>query len=125
MTNERQHIYHKCNDEDCLLCRGGLAYCTVCREGEAGLADVCPGPQAKQAVTERGDNITFQPDDIIIAIDNPEWGTWRVLEDNGDHLVIRGKSGARVLHYSEAETHWTAKKRATHNDAPTPCIIDT
>ena len=48
----------------------------------------------------------FQTDDIIVSLANPDWGTWRVLEDNGDHFVIRGRPGARVLHYSEAATHW-------------------
>lgn len=33
--------------------------------------------------------------------DHPEWGTWGVMENNGDHLVIHGRAGSRVLQYDE------------------------
>lgn len=42
----------------------------------------------------------------IECISNPEWGTWGVMEDNGVWYTIRGRSGSRVLHYSEAAKFW-------------------
>ena len=32
---------------------------------------------------------------------SPEWGTFGVMEDNGRHLVILGRSGSVVLQYDE------------------------
>lgn len=42
----------------------------------------------------------------IECIDHPEWGTWGVMEDNGQWFTIQGRSGSRVLDYSEAERFW-------------------
>jgi hypothetical protein len=41
----RPHKYHNCNDPTCNVCNGGLQWCEVCGEGEATLADECPGPK--------------------------------------------------------------------------------
>ena len=43
-------MFHDCvepcdNPGSCQWCDGGLAFCVVCKEGEAGLANVCPGPK--------------------------------------------------------------------------------
>lgn len=32
---------------------------------------------------------------------NPEWGTFGIMEDTGEHLVILGNGGFTVLHYGE------------------------
>jgi hypothetical protein len=37
------HRFHKCNETDCSICRGGLAYCDVCKRGESELEGECPG----------------------------------------------------------------------------------
>jgi hypothetical protein len=33
------HRLHKCNDERCNICTGGLAYCVVCKRGESEFWD--------------------------------------------------------------------------------------
>ena len=80
MNDERQHIYHKCDDEDCQLCRGGLAYCVVCREGEAGLADVCPGPAPAMNDIDR--LVKFMREEAANATDERE--SW--FTETGDAL---------------------------------------
>lgn len=42
----------------------------------------------------------------IVCINNPEWGTWGVMEDHGDWYDIRGDRGDRVLFKSEAAKFW-------------------
>ena len=42
----------------------------------------------------------------IENIQHPEWGTFGVAEDNGDHFVIRNERGSRVLFKSEADRFW-------------------
>jgi hypothetical protein len=37
--------------------------------------------------------------------DNPEWGTWGVMEDRGSYFEIFNH-GWRVLFKSEADEHW-------------------
>lgn len=37
------HALHECRSETCQVCRGGLAYCNVCRGAEASLPSECPG----------------------------------------------------------------------------------
>lgn len=46
----------------------------------------------------------------IVCIDHPEWGTWGVMEDKGDHFEILGNSGSRVLHKCEADKFWRVVK---------------
>jgi hypothetical protein len=45
----RDHDYYECPPDcdapTCNYCMGGLAYCVVCKEAEAGLAKYCPGPK--------------------------------------------------------------------------------
>ena len=38
-----KHILHKCNDEHCFCCNGGLSSCTVCEGAEAAMPTDCPG----------------------------------------------------------------------------------
>lgn len=38
--------------------------------------------------------------------DHPEWGTFGVVSDRGDHYEIRGDHGSRVLSKSEFTKHW-------------------
>jgi hypothetical protein len=38
-----KHVWHKCNEDDCFVCRGGLGLCTVCHGAEASLPTDCPG----------------------------------------------------------------------------------
>ncbi len=37
----------------------------------------------------------------IISKENPEWGTWTVMEDCGGWFVIKGRAGSRVLNKGE------------------------
>ena len=47
----------------------------------------------------------------IECIEHPEWGTFGVMQDHGDWYDIRGRSGDRVLHKSEAEASWRVVSR--------------
>lgn len=38
-----KHKLHECEKEDCYVCTGGLALCTVCKGGEGTLPQECPG----------------------------------------------------------------------------------
>jgi hypothetical protein len=38
-----KHRLHSCNRENCYICEGGLALCTVCGGAEASLPTDCPG----------------------------------------------------------------------------------
>ena len=40
------------------------------------------------------------------CIDHPEWGTFGIAEDHGDHFVIRSSRGSSVLDKSEAAKFW-------------------
>ena len=43
----------------------------------------------------------------ISAIDNPEWGSWGIMEyDRETGFAIHGRSGGRVLSVSEAAKFW-------------------
>ena len=37
------HVLHKCNEENCRICNGGLAFCLVCQGAEGELTTDCPG----------------------------------------------------------------------------------
>ncbi len=37
------HTWHKCNEERCNVCEGGLGWCTVCGGAEITLTTDCPG----------------------------------------------------------------------------------
>jgi len=50
-------------------------------------------------------NLPVRKCSIVCAI-HPEWGTWGVMEDRGEHYVILGDRGSRVLDKSEAERFW-------------------
>lgn len=41
ITNHQLH--QQCEDENCNVCRGGLALCEVCGGTEASLPTMCPG----------------------------------------------------------------------------------
>jgi hypothetical protein len=48
-----KHVFYKCDgikcrDTHCVYCEGGLAYCTVCKKGEAELETECPGPPKEE-----------------------------------------------------------------------------
>lgn len=38
-----KHQWHKCDREDCVVCRGDLSLCTVCGLAEGQLTTDCPG----------------------------------------------------------------------------------
>ena len=42
----------------------------------------------------------------IECINHPEWGSWGVMEDQGDWFVIHGRAGSRVLDKMEALKFW-------------------
>lgn len=44
------HQHHECND--CYVCRGGLALCTVCGAGEGQLLKHCPGYRLSEETLE-------------------------------------------------------------------------
>lgn len=47
--NQMDHVFYECppdcDDEHCNYCRGGLAFCTVCKQAEVELELTCPGPK--------------------------------------------------------------------------------
>ena len=45
MSESKKHVLHKCNEDRCSICDGGLAFCEVCKGGEASLPSECPGIQ--------------------------------------------------------------------------------
>lgn len=49
-----EHILHKCDDEHCPACPGGLTLCTVCGGAEASLPTECPG---RRMTLEEQDNV--------------------------------------------------------------------
>jgi hypothetical protein len=48
----------------------------------------------------------------IVCKDHPEWGTWGVYEDRGDHYEIHasGGQGGRTLFKDEAVKFWEVAK---------------
>jgi len=52
------HVFYQCPNtcDGCVYCLGGLAFCTVCKEGEAGLEKVCPGPPRPEPERAEGDS---------------------------------------------------------------------
>jgi hypothetical protein len=40
---QHEHVLHKCNGEDCIICRGGLASCDLCGGAEGTMPTHCPG----------------------------------------------------------------------------------
>ena len=60
---------------------------------------------------ERGDVMRSLPVRAcsIQCISNPEWGTFGVYEDNGDHYVIYNR-GSRDLFKEEAVKYWEVIK---------------
>lgn len=43
-----KHVQHKCDEEGCCVCEGGLAWCTVCGGAEASMPTECPGVKMTQ-----------------------------------------------------------------------------
>lgn len=37
------HDLHRCNEEGCCVCEGGLAWCVTCGGAEASMPTECPG----------------------------------------------------------------------------------
>jgi hypothetical protein len=51
----------------------------------------------------------LEPDQIIINMEHPEWGTWRVLREYAPGIwEIRGNAGERILSESEFIEFWSA-----------------
>lgn len=48
MAKVKEHVWHICGKEGCMVCEGGLSECTVCGQVEGTLEDVCPGPKVKK-----------------------------------------------------------------------------
>lgn len=42
-TRAHVHVLHDCNDANCNVCSGGLAWCTVCGGAEGSMPSECPG----------------------------------------------------------------------------------
>jgi hypothetical protein len=45
-----QHVFHKCDKDDCFICNGGLSLCVVCGQGEVELQPECPGKAPRRMV---------------------------------------------------------------------------
>ncbi len=43
----------------------------------------------------------------IICNNNPEWGSWRIVENNKEWLTVEGRSGQKILGFNEAETFYS------------------
>lgn len=43
-----EHIWHKCDEENCFVCNNGLSACTVCGQAEGILEKYCPGPKKQE-----------------------------------------------------------------------------
>jgi len=69
------HVFHKCNDPNCSVCNGGLAYCDVCGGAENSLPNACPGYRMddhEQALVASG-NLNFvlsSTDGFVFAVYN-------------------------------------------------------
>lgn len=51
-----KHFLHTCEDKECLgcnYCRGGLAFCRVCKGAEASLPTDCPGRRLTEVEEQR------------------------------------------------------------------------
>jgi hypothetical protein len=48
-----EHKYHKCNDNECRICNGGLADCEVCNGAEGSLTTECCGRPLSSREQER------------------------------------------------------------------------
>lgn len=54
MTVEsRQHVWHKCGDDNCYVCTRGLEECDVCGASEGELTYECPGVRVPPEMRER------------------------------------------------------------------------
>jgi hypothetical protein len=38
-----EHVWHKCDKEDCTICLGELKLCVICGQAEGTLEPACPG----------------------------------------------------------------------------------
>lgn len=47
------HQWHKCNDETCLVCNGGLQHCNICHCAEGSLPSDCPGEPVDTELQDR------------------------------------------------------------------------
>lgn len=47
------HVLHSCNAEQCNICDGGLAYCTVCGGAEGAMPTECPGVHMAVELTDQ------------------------------------------------------------------------
>jgi len=60
----KEHIWHECNAENCMVCAGGLSQCIVCGQAEGTLEEYCPGSKTKKVKVR-----------IAVAIDSDgDWG---------------------------------------------------
>lgn len=56
-----KHVWHECNEEDCIVCNSNFAWCIVCGLTEGELTAECPGYKVSYEDRERcyGDEIDF------------------------------------------------------------------
>lgn len=66
-----KHSLHQCDDEDCPVCLGGLAWCTVCGGGEASLPSECPGRKMTDAEEDAVQDGRL--DFVIVDFGRGEW----------------------------------------------------
>lgn len=52
--------------------------------------------------------MSLEANQIIMSMEHPEWGTWRVLRKYDEGIwEIRGRSGERILSEDEFERFWS------------------
>jgi hypothetical protein len=58
----KRHVQHKCSDENCVVCNGGLSLCKVCGGAESSMPTECPGAKMtpEQAAAVQAGTIDFQ-----------------------------------------------------------------
>lgn len=94
------HMPEDCDDETCMVCVGGLAYCKTCRKGEIELDTECPGPPESRP--------TASPEDVAKMFDGKVECSIRTPQDS--RQIQRGYYALRKL------SLWASRK----TDIPIP-----
>lgn len=92
------HVLHECGSEDCFVCRGGLALCTVCGGAESSMPTACPGRRMTSGELEdvqacRLDYTGTTPPIRTAWEDTP--GIWRAWRDGREETGPYGEGPTR------------------------------
>jgi len=97
MVKLTQHRWHKCEEENCFVCEGGLSLCVVCGQAEGTLGDYCPGPKIKKVKVR-----------IAVGVDCDGswcacgWGTSNLSKQENDRIMM----DAAVENIKEGENRY-------------------